>query len=112
ELVQHFLAEFIGRTPSVIREVSPEAMVLLTEHSWPGNVRELENVLERIVVEAQHEAILPSDLPAEILPQLERGGVLSEDRQSIADELYKLLTEEGRCFWTTVYPLYMQREIT
>jgi two-component system, NtrC family, response regulator HydG len=112
ELVEHFLAEFIGRTPSVIREVSPEAMALLTEHSWPGNVRELENVLERIVVEAQHEAILPGDLPSEVLPQLERGGGVPEHRQSTADELYKLLTEEGRCFWTTVYPLYMQREIT
>ena len=112
ELVEHFLAEFIGRTPSVIREVSPEAMVLLTEHAWPGNVRELENVLERIVVEAQHQAIQPADLPPEVLPQLERGGAVSQHRETIADELYKLLTEEGRCFWTTVYPLYMQREIT
>ncbi len=43
-------------------------MALLTQHSWPGNVRELENVLERIVVEAQHEAIQPADLPSEILP--------------------------------------------
>ena len=112
ELVEHFLAEFTGRTPSIIRRVSPEAMALLTQHSWPGNVRELENVLERIVVEGQHEAIQPADLPAEVLPQIEGSGVLPEHRQTTANELYKLLTEEGRCFWTTVYPLYMQREIT
>ena len=39
-------------------------------------------------------------------------GSPAEQSPTIADELYKLLTEEGRCFWTTVYPLYMQREIT
>ena len=44
-----------------------------------------------------------------ILPQLEGGGCPNTVR--VLHE-YKLLTEEGRCFWTTVYPLYMQREIT
>ena len=30
----------------------------------------------------------------------------------IVDDLYLRLTRQRECFWTTVYPLYMQREIT
>ena len=35
-----------------------------------------------------------------------------ERRKTVADDLYKRLVEERESFWTTVYPLYMQREIT
>ena len=30
----------------------------------------------------------------------------------VVDDLYARLTRQRECFWTTVYPLYMQREIT
>ena len=30
----------------------------------------------------------------------------------MADDLYKRLTEQRESFWSTVYPLYMEREIT
>jgi len=112
ELVEQFLAELTAHTPSMTRTVSANAMTILTRHSWPGNVRELENVLERVVVEGEHQTIQPEDLPPEVLSPLDHDGALPEHRQSTADELYRLLTEDGRCFWTTVYPLYMQREIT
>jgi transcriptional regulator with GAF, ATPase, and Fis domain len=112
QLAEQFLSELTTRTPSVTRAISAEAMNLLLRHSWPGNVRELENVLERVVVEGQHHTIQPGDLPPEVRSPLEQDGALPEHRQSTADELYRLLTEDGRCFWTTVYPLYMQREIT
>ena len=32
------------------KQLSPETMTRLTEHSWSGNVRELENVIRRMVV--------------------------------------------------------------
>jgi len=32
------------------KQLSPETMARLTEHSWSGNVRELENVIRRMVV--------------------------------------------------------------
>ena len=35
-----------------------------------------------------------------------------ERRRTIADDLYKQLIDERQSFWTTVYPLYMQREIS
>ena len=33
-------------------------------------------------------------------------------RRTVADDLYRKLVEERESFWTAVYPLYMQREIT
>ena len=35
-----------------------------------------------------------------------------ERRRTIADDLYQRITTEQQSFWTTVYPLFMQREIT
>jgi hypothetical protein len=35
-----------------------------------------------------------------------------ERRRTVADDLYKRLVEGRESFWTAVYPLYMQREIT
>jgi hypothetical protein len=38
--------------------------------------------------------------------------VKPERRRSVGDRLYKMVVEEGQSFWTSVYPLYMQRDIT
>ena len=35
-----------------------------------------------------------------------------ERRRTVADDLYQRLLQEKESFWTVVYPLYMQREIT
>jgi transcriptional regulator with PAS, ATPase and Fis domain len=113
ELAEHFLSHFTAGDHSPITGVSPEAMRAMTAYSWPGNVRELENVIERIVVTVQHSTIELADLPAEIRghdtvairPKRER-------RRTVADDLYKRLIEQRESFWATVYPLFMEREIT
>ena len=83
------------------------------EYAWPGNVRELENVIERLVVTGRNETVMPEDLPLEIRTQQGVGlRPKRERRRTVADDLYKKLLEERESFWTAVYPLYMQREIT
>ena len=42
---------------------SPEAATTLTRYNWPGNVRELRNAIERAVVLATGDIILPDHLP-------------------------------------------------
>jgi len=42
--------------------LSPEALRAIRAHRWPGNVRELENALERAVILAHAELILPVHL--------------------------------------------------
>lgn len=111
-LADYFLRSFSDHayTP---RELSSEAMAMLVDHAWPGNVRELQNVVERIVITCENETIRPEDLPIEIRA---RNGSSAqptrERRRTVANELYAKLIEERTSFWTLVYPLYMQREIT
>jgi len=113
-LVNQFLSQFATANRTQMLTVSPEAMNTLIAYSWPGNVRELENAMERLVVTLQGNTIEPEHLPTEI-----RGNAGSvalrpkrERRRTVADELYKRMTEQGESFWTTVYPMFMGREIT
>jgi len=111
-LITHFLRTFC-RNGDAPREVSPDAMSMFVAYSWPGNVRELQNVIERIAVNSGSEPIQPEDLPSEI--KARRVGTTrpkQERRRTIADDLYQRLVEERQSFWSVVYPLYMQREIT
>jgi transcriptional regulator with PAS, ATPase and Fis domain len=113
ELVAHFFDRFVTANRSPITGVSPEAMKVLVAYSWPGNVRELENLIERMVVAVQHDTIEVTDLPAEVRGQDNVAfRPRRERRRTIADELYERLVDQHQSFWTTVYPMYMTREIT
>ncbi len=111
-LIDRFFSQ-LGRTNGGRPAISPEAYAALSEYRWPGNVRELANVAERILVSATGAEIKVDDLPLEIRTQ--RSISLRpkrERRRTVADDLYKRMVEHGESFWTAVYPLYMQREIT
>ena len=112
-LVGHFLAQFTRNNGTPVRSISQQALDLLSTYSWPGNVRELENVIERLIVTGRNETVSAEDLPMEIrLPQSVGLRPKRERRRTVADDLYKKLVEDRESFWTVVYPLYMQREIT
>jgi DNA-binding NtrC family response regulator len=97
----------------IVRDISPEAVAVLRAYSWPGNVRELENVIERLVVTGRREVIQVDDLGPEIRTPSSIGvRSRKERRRTVADDLYKKLTDDRESFWTSVYPLYMNREIT
>jgi two-component system response regulator AtoC len=113
ELVDHFLPEFAAANRSPIIGVSAEAMAALVAYSWPGNVRELANLIERMVVAGQHDTIELQDLPSEFRgPDAAGFRPRRERRRTVADDLYKQLTEQGESFWSSVYPMYMSRDIT
>ena len=96
-----------------VRAISPDAITALSEYAWPGNVRELENVIERLVVTGRREVIEVDDLGPEIRTPSSIGGrPRKERRRTIADELFKKLVDDRESFWTSVYPMYMNREIT
>jgi PAS domain S-box-containing protein len=61
-LARVFLARAAG---THARELSPEALELLTAYPWPGNVRELRNVIEYLCCVSSGE-ITADDLPPEI----------------------------------------------
>jgi two-component system response regulator AtoC len=106
------LRQFVGVEEYSVRQIDPEAMQALCDYGWPGNVRELQNVIERLVVTGRAETVRLEDLP----PEIRAGRGLSrnrkERRRTVADDLYKRVVEGRESFWTAVYPLYMNREIT
>jgi DNA-binding NtrC family response regulator len=62
-LAEHFLARTSGGRDM---SLSAEAMQILVSYHWPGNVRELRNVMERAVILASCDEVLPEDLPLEL----------------------------------------------
>jgi len=112
-LIEHFLNEFTKTNGYVVRGLAPETMRLLCAYAWPGNVRELENVIERLVVTGRSESVPADALPIEVRMHNSVGlRPKRERRRTVADDLFKRLMEERESFWTAVYPLYMEREIT
>jgi transcriptional regulator with PAS, ATPase and Fis domain len=112
-LIDHFLKYFTRSDVYIARELSPDALELLRRYTWPGNVRELENVIERLVVTGRTPLIRQEDLPIEIRTYQDTGRRPKDVvRATVADDLYRRLIEERQSFWSVVYPLYMQREIT
>ncbi|MBP5397590.1 MAG: sigma-54-dependent Fis family transcriptional regulator [Bacteroidales bacterium] len=49
-LVEHFIDQIGQESGMARKDISPEAMRLLTEKSWTGNIRELRNVVERLLI--------------------------------------------------------------
>lgn len=62
-LIRHFLARFSAEEGKRIRQVSGEALAVLTRYRWPGNVRQLENAVFRSVVLAEGDTIGISEFP-------------------------------------------------
>jgi len=50
QLARHFLKEFSQTYNRRPKEITDDALDLLTRYTWPGNVRELRNLIERIVI--------------------------------------------------------------
>jgi DNA-binding NtrC family response regulator len=65
-IAHHYFQKYVASSGKKITGISLEALALLEAHSWPGNVRELQNVIERAVVLAEKETLLPEDLPEHI----------------------------------------------
>jgi transcriptional regulator with GAF, ATPase, and Fis domain len=66
-LVRHFVQKHAKRCKVKARPISREALACLVNYDWPGNVRELENAIERALVLASSDVILPEDLPESLL---------------------------------------------
>ena len=75
-LADFFLKRYTRELNRRIPEFSPAALRKLAGYNWPGNVRELANAVERAVILAEGDSILPDDLVL--------GTTRSEDHSEIA----------------------------
>lgn len=49
-LSYYFLRQFLNLNELPNKQISPEAIEKLSNHSWPGNIRELKNAIERMAI--------------------------------------------------------------
>jgi len=57
-LVDHFLQKNNEQYNKTLRQLSAETMKLFMQYHWPGNVRELENMVRRMVVLGNEQAVI------------------------------------------------------
>lgn len=65
-LCNHFAKRFAhsnNRKPLVF---SPDAVEVLSRYNWPGNVRELENLIERLTILLEGDAVYLGDIPEHV----------------------------------------------
>ncbi|HEV2386661.1 MAG TPA: sigma-54 dependent transcriptional regulator [Candidatus Acidoferrales bacterium] len=65
-LLDYFLRLYCTANRLATMKISHEAMRALKQYPWPGNVREMENLVQRLVLMAEHEEIGAGDLPSEV----------------------------------------------
>jgi DNA-binding NtrC family response regulator len=97
KLAHHFV-DRVSRDIGKKLTLSPEALSTLIDYSWPGNVRELQNAIERAVILADGDRLLPRHLhlsPPQGAPgedpweQLDWSGTLAEVTSRFTTEAEK-----------------------
>jgi two-component system nitrogen regulation response regulator NtrX len=117
-LLKHYMAESARIHQMDLPHLSSAAQDILTSYAWPGNVRELKNVVERVVVRHSGGDVTPEQLPTELMDAIAFGGGLARtasapaETKSTAEVLWEQMTVDGQSFWTAVYPLFIDRELT
>ncbi len=66
-LARHFVTQLSAEYGKRPKELSGEAMEILSAQPWPGNVRELRNIIERLVIMTPGDRVLPAHLPTTLL---------------------------------------------
>jgi len=62
----HVLERISKRMDRKAPTLHPDTLRMLSGYPWPGNVRQLENALERAMVLAESDVLMPADLPPEL----------------------------------------------
>jgi DNA-binding NtrC family response regulator len=78
-LANFFVAKYSQATGNRLIGISKPALKILMNFSWPGNVRQLESIIERGVLMAESDYILPEDLPVEVHEEASHSGQLPFD---------------------------------
>ena len=69
-LIDHFLAASNRQNQKSVR-LSREVLDFLSLYQWPGNVREMQNLVERLVIMADRDRVLLTDLPTFVVAEPE-----------------------------------------
>lgn len=90
-LATHFLQQACRDLRRAEKQLSPEAIGLLSGYDWPGNVRELENEMKRLAITVRRQTVLPEDLPE----TMRSGGGHPRSLHAAVEELERQLIREA-----------------
>ena len=65
-LVEYFCRNFAEENNFKLKKFSPEAVEAMIRYPWKGNVRELKNIIERLLIMTDKDAIDKKDLPDQV----------------------------------------------
>jgi transcriptional regulator with GAF, ATPase, and Fis domain len=114
-LLDHFFDVFCAQHRRPRPQLSPAALDTMMAHRWPGNIRELKNVVERVVLRSEGNVVRPEDLPADTFHVRPAAAARAESVSSISvqvEEMTGKMLRQGESFWTAVYPVFMNRDLT
>ena len=121
-LAGYFLRRHAEKARKALRGFSLEARNCLARYDWPGNVRELANVVERAVVLASGDVLVPEDLPSSLTEASENstpelGGYHEAVNDAKRAAIRRALGEAGGTFTDAarilgVHPNYLHRLVT
>ena len=81
-LTETFLRIAAERYELPQRSLSQAALKRLVEYNWPGNVRELKNTIDRAVIMAEGDEVVPKDLPDEITAGMSKGNMVEGEAEA------------------------------
>lgn len=99
-LAEYFLSRIAQQQHRPLLQLSEEAIKVMETYPWPGNVRELQNTLQRAVVLATSDVLLPKDLPLGQVAGVAEGAGASRTASALtieeaASALFEALNREG-----------------
>jgi DNA-binding NtrC family response regulator len=106
-LARYFVERFCRDLKKKPLILSPPALEELQRYRWPGNVRELQNCIERAVILAEGDSILPRHLnlsfvdiaapepPSDPWAHIDLSGTLSEVTRRVTVEVERLKIEQA-----------------
>jgi DNA-binding NtrC family response regulator len=107
------LVEHIIKANGASLSFSEDAMQRLERYRWPGNVRELQNVMEQLIWLGGDHPIEVNDLPPALVASVDGTVTPAHERRRLtADHLYDALVAGTCSFWTDVYPMFINRDVT
>jgi NtrC-family two-component system response regulator AlgB len=63
---EHYETFFAAQCGRKLNGLSPETVACIRAYGWPGNLRELRNAVERAVILAHGDKLVPADFPGEL----------------------------------------------
>lgn len=77
-LVETFLEDFAIQNRDRRKKITADALGILGKYTWPGNVRELKNLVERLAILVDADAIDSRDIPDAFNPKANSENDLTE----------------------------------